>query len=146
MNKIVLDTNVFVSALFSKNGASFALLEFAIERFEEGLVLNCISVPLALELEDVIFRKKNRVGYEYFSDGELKGFVDDIIHISNKTKLNFLWRPFLKDSGDDKVLETAFNAGAKYIITYNLDDFQNVTEYFDIAVITPRQYLQEVQK
>ena len=64
-----------------------------------------------------------------------------IVFTSERVELGYLWRPFLKDSGDDKILEVAFNGGAKYIITHNIKDFHGVEEYFEIKVITPKQFL-----
>ena len=141
LKKIVLDTNVFVSALFSNQGASFRVLALLVELAEKGIKLNNVSVPSILELENVIFRPKNRKKYLYLTDIDLNLFIDDIVLISNKVKLNYLWRPFLKDGGDDKIFETAFNGSAKYIVTYNIKDFKNVKQNFNIDIITPGEYL-----
>jgi predicted nucleic acid-binding protein len=96
-----------------------------------------------MELEEVIFRQKHRQRYPMFDDEDLRLYVDDIVKISHQTKLNYLWRPFLKDSGDDKILETAFDAGAKHIITFNHHDFVGVEDYFDITIVSPKAYLGE---
>jgi len=50
---IVLDTNVLVSALKSKNGASFKLLSL----IDNGNFILNISVPLFLEYEAVALRE-----------------------------------------------------------------------------------------
>ncbi|RLD09317.1 MAG: putative toxin-antitoxin system toxin component, PIN family [Chlamydiae bacterium] len=141
LKNVVLDTNVFVSALFSNQGASFKILNLLLNLAEKKVIINNVSVATILELEDVIFRQKNRDKYLYLNDNDLKLFIDDIVLISNKVKINYLWRPFLKDSGDDKIFETAFNGNAEYIITHNIKDFKNVKEKFGIDVITPKQYL-----
>ena len=141
IQKIVLDTNVFVSSLFSNQGASFKLLNILINQAEKEIKLNNVSVATILELEDVIFRQKNRKKYLYLTDTDLNLFIDDIVFISNKVKMNYLWRPFLKDSDDDKIFETAFNSSSKYIITHNIKDFSNVKQNFNIDIITPGQYL-----
>ena len=141
LKNVVLDTNVFVSALFSNQGASFRILNLLLDLAEKRVIINNVSVATILELEDVIFRQKNRDKYLYLNDNDLKLFIDDIVLISNKVKINYLWRPFLKDGGDDKIFETAFNGNAEYIITHNIKDFKNVKEKFGIDVITPKQYL-----
>ena len=141
LKKIVLDTNIFVSALFSNQGASFKILNLLLGLAEKGIIINNVSVATILELEDVIFRPKNRNKYLYLTDSDLKLFIDDIVLISNKVKMNYLWRPFLKDSGDDKIFETAFNGSAEYTITHNIKDFRNVKENFKIDIVTPGQYL-----
>ena len=52
----VLDTNVVVAGLRSRNGASFRLLNLAIE----GRLPIAVSVALALEYEAVLFREAHR--------------------------------------------------------------------------------------
>jgi predicted nucleic acid-binding protein len=58
--------------------------------------------------------------------------------------VNCLWRPFLKDSNDDMVLEVAFNSKAHYIVTFNTKDFEGVEDKFNISVITPQQFLSKI--
>jgi putative PIN family toxin of toxin-antitoxin system len=139
MYRIVIDTNVLLSALFSNKGKSFKLLELLGKSAVNKERYNVISVPLALEFEEVLLRPKNRVKYDYFTEEDIHLIVSDIVNISHKTRLHFLWRPFLKDSFDDKVLETAINGQAKAIITYNTKDFAGVKKYFDIDILTPAE-------
>ena len=55
--RIVFDTNVLVSALRSRRGASFALLQrVGGPEFELAL-----SVPLVLEYEDVLLRRQSAI-------------------------------------------------------------------------------------
>ncbi len=143
MYKIVIDTNVLLSALFSKNGKSFKLFELLAQKALSGNKYNVISVPLALEFEEVLLRPRNREKYDYFTHEEIRLIISDIVHISHKTKLHFLWRPFLKDSFDDKVLETAVNGQAEAIITYNTKDFAEVKKYFNIDILTPAELFNE---
>jgi len=104
---------------------------------------NVVSVPLALEFEEVLLRSKNREKYDYFSHEDIRLIISDIVNMSYRTKLHFLWRPFLKDSFDDKVLETAVNGQAKAIITYNTKDFAGVKKYFDIDILTPAELFEK---
>jgi len=139
MYKIVIDTNVLLSALFSNKGKSYKLIELLAIKAKDGVRMNVISVPLALEFEEVLLRPKNREKYDYFSHEEIRLIISDIVSVSYRTKLHFLWRPFLKDSFDDKVLETAVNGQAQAIITYNTKDFAGVKKYFDIEILTPAE-------
>ena len=139
MYKIVIDTNVLLSALFSNRGKSYRLIELLGVKAQEGVRFNVVSVPLVLEFEEVLLRPKNREKYDYFSHEEIRLILSDIVSVSHRTKLHFLWRPFLKDSFDDKVLETAVNGQAQAIITYNTKDFAGVKKYFDIEILTPAQ-------
>ncbi|QOP46781.1 putative toxin-antitoxin system toxin component, PIN family [Sulfurimonas paralvinellae] len=136
--KIVIDTNVVLAALMAKKGISN---KFMIWLFENPEKINVVSNTLVTEFEDVLLREKNRKLYEHFSKDDLHSFIDDICLISHHQKINFLWRPFLKDIKDDMVLETAFNAGSEYIITYNTKDFVGVEDKFSIKIITPKEFL-----
>ena len=71
-------------------------------------------------------------------------FIDDICLISYHQTIHFLWRPFLKDSNDDMVLEVAVNANVRAIITFNPKDFKGVKEQFGIDILTPKEYLIKV--
>ena len=55
--KIVIDTNVIVSALKSRNGYSFKLLSI----IDDERFYISISVPLILEYEVAIKRKKPKI-------------------------------------------------------------------------------------
>ncbi|MDD2830445.1 MAG: putative toxin-antitoxin system toxin component, PIN family [Sulfuricurvum sp.] len=135
--KIVLDTNVIIAALMSRNGISNAVL---IKLFETDEKINVVSNPLVLEMEAVLKRDENRVRCGGLEDEAIETFIDDLCLISHHQKINFLWRPFLHDPQDDMVLETAFNATAEIIVTYNLKDFKGVEKYFGIRVMTPKEF------
>jgi len=143
MNKIVVDTNVVLSALFSNQGASYRLISTLFDYADKGIWMNVVSVPLVLEYEEVLLRPKNHLLYPYLGDTDLKRFIADMVSISHRTKLHFLWRPFLKDSGDDKVLETAVNGGALTIVTFNTKDFEGVEKHFGIQILTPKELFEQ---
>lgn len=136
--KIVIDTNIVLASLMSRDGVSN---RFMIWLFEHHEKVNVVSNTLVTEFEAVLLREKNRKHYEQFSKEDLRSFIDDICLISHHQKISFLWRPFLKDIKDDMVLETAFNAGCDYIVTYNVKDFSGVEEKFSIKIITPNTFL-----
>lgn len=136
--KIVIDTNVILPALMSVEGVSNKLMVWL---FTQEKKLNVVSNTLVTEYEDVLLRDKNRKFYLQFSSEEIVAFIDDICLISHHQKINFLWRPFLKDIKDDMVLETAFNAGCDYILTYSAKDFKGVEEKFGIKIISPKDFL-----
>ncbi len=75
-----------------------------------------------------------------FNYTHITKFIDYLCLISDHTKIFYLWRPILKDPTDDHVLELAVAGNAKYIITYNLKDF-NESISFGIKAITPKDLL-----
>lgn len=129
--RVVIDTNVFISALKSKNGASYKLLfETSRDKYEQ-----CVSPALILEYESVAKRRNLKLSFDRISD-----IIDMICALSKKCEIYFLWRPFLKDPKDDFLLELAIESKSEYIITYNIRDFKGVSK-FDIKPITPKEFL-----
>ncbi|MEP7135818.1 MAG: putative toxin-antitoxin system toxin component, PIN family [Chloroflexota bacterium] len=135
--KIVIDTNVLVSALRSRDGASFLLISLLGENEAFDIY---ISVALVLEYEDAA---KRLLGKIEITENVIDDVIDYICLIGEEQQVFFLWRPFLKDPGDDMVLELAVAAGCNFIITHNKKDFKN-TEDFGIQAISPVEFLQTI--
>jgi len=134
--QIVLDTNVIVSALRSRKGASYKLL-MLVDRanFEINL-----SVSVLLEYEDVT---KRLLGQISLTETELDDILDYLCGLANLRDVFYLWRPFLKDPKDDMILELAVSAQCDVIVTYNQKDFVGI-EQFGIEVMTPKEFLQRI--
>ncbi len=134
--KVVIDTNIIVSALRSRNGYSFKLLSIIDdERFQVF-----ISIPVILEYEDAIKREKSIIKLK---KNEIDDVLDYISLIAEKRKIYYLWRPYLKDRKDDMFLELAVESESDYIITYNKRDFEGI-EKFGIRIIKPKEFLKEI--
>lgn len=134
--QIVIDTNVFVSALRSKQGASYKLLSLLKnDRFQINL-----SVPLLLEYEDAAMRMLDDIT---LNEKEIGDILDFMAQKANRWSIHYLWRPLLDDPGDDMVLELAVTANCHYIVTYNKNDFFGL-EKFGIATMTPKEFLQQI--
>jgi len=136
MRRIVVDTNVFVSALLSQRGAAFQLLTL----LDSGLFVISLSVPLVLEYEDAALRilAKTRLLRD-----DLENILDYICSVADQQPIYYLWRPFLRDPGDDMILELAVAAECDSIVTYNERDFAGV-EAFGLQVLTPQAFLREI--
>ena len=136
IHKIVIDTNVIVSALKSKNGFSFKLLSVIDdERFKVF-----ISVPVILEYEDAINRDKTKIK---LNKSDIDAILDYICLISEERKIFYLWRPFLSDPKDDMFLELAVESESDFIITFNKKDFKG-SEKFGIKTLTPKEFLKRI--
>jgi len=61
-------------------------------------------------------------------------------------RLAYLWRPTLPDVDDDMVLEAAVNGRADAIVTFNLRDFGPPAQQFAIAVLSPGQAVERLEK
>jgi len=128
--QIVLDTNVLVTALRSSKGASFRLLSMVDERRFQLHV----SAPLVAEYESVLKR-----GMLALSSQQIDDVIDFICAQAEHHKIHYLWRPMLKDPGDDFVLELAVKAQAQ-IVTWNVSNFKPSLK-LGVQVQTPRELL-----
>jgi hypothetical protein len=72
-----------------------------------------------------------------FSEQDVQIFVDALVAMAEPVATHFLWRPRLRDAGDEMVLEAAVNGGAKAIVTFNVTDFAPATTEFGIEVVRP---------
>jgi len=131
--RVVIDTNVLLSALRSRRGASFRLMEeLGSPQFQP-----IISPPLCLEYEDVLRRPGLLLGY---TAQDISDFLDYFLSECIECRIHFLWRPRLPDPKDDLVLELALAGSAPFIITHNTRDFQGV-DALGIRIVTPDEFL-----
>ncbi len=134
--QIVIDTNVFISALRSQLGASYKLLMMLGSRkFEMN-----VSVSLAMEYEAVL---KRVLSETKLSKNDAEEILNYVFSVANRRKVYYLWRPFLPDAKDDMVLELAVSADCKIIVTFNKKDFRGA-EKFGIRIMTPREFLRQI--
>lgn len=137
--RVVLDTNVLVAAARSRQGASFAL----VSSIPSPAFHPCLSVALYAEWQHVLTRPENLPPGQTPEDA-----LDFLRYLANQSHLqaiHFLWRPFLEDADDDMLLELAFAAGCRHIITHNVKDFQR-SEQLGVTAIGPREFLNLIRK
>jgi putative PIN family toxin of toxin-antitoxin system len=134
--RIVIDTNVLVSALRSRRGASHSLLMLVGGKgFEVAL-----SVPLVLEYEDAAKRMSEAAGLTH---EEVDDIIDYLCSVAHHQEIHFLWRPVLRDAHDDHVLEVAVEARCGIIVTHNVRDFAG-SERFGIEAVSPGEFLRKI--
>jgi putative PIN family toxin of toxin-antitoxin system len=129
---VVLDTNVLVAALRSRRGASYALLA----RVADGTFTTALSVPLFFEYEEVL----SRPGMVPISQQGVAAVLDMLARVAIHQPIHYLWRPRLRDPDDEMVLELAAAAGARFIVTHNVNDFRH-RMFPAIDVVTPAELL-----
>ena len=134
VSRIVIDTNVLVSAVRSRQGASFRLLSLVGEQDFEITV----SVPLVFEYEDALMRIVPGV----LAASDVQDLLDYLCEVADKRHVFYLWRPVLSDPRDDHVLEAAVAGGCDAIVTFDHRHFAGA-ERFGIRVMRPKEFLSE---
>ena len=132
MLKIILDTNVLVSALIQKSFPYFILSHLY---FERKFKL-CLSEELIAEYKGVLQRDK----FKRFEDFTIMAayVLNDIErHAQFYVPKNRL--TVINDDADNRLLELARECAADYLITGNTNDF-TMKEYHSTKIISPRAF------
>jgi len=62
-----------------------------------------------------------------------------VVAMAEPVKTHFLWRPQLRNPGDEMMLETAVNGRVDALVTFDVRDFGTVPARFGIEVMIPRE-------
>lgn len=127
----VLDTNVIVSAVLLKESISRQAFDKALE---EGKIL--ISVPVLLELAEVLSRKKLD---KYLLEEERMRFL---VALLRETELVEITETITdcRDAKDNKFLELALSGKADYIVSGD-EDLLVLSPFRGIPILTPREFM-----
>jgi len=132
MIKVVLDTNVFISALFWK-GPPYQIFK----KILEGTILNFISPPILNEVQERLLNKFK------LPPEKVKEFLEIIIFSSTivypKKKLEIVKR----DPADNKIIECAVEAKVSFIISGD-KHLLEIKKYNGIKIITPKKFLSQI--
>jgi uncharacterized protein len=132
MQKLILDTNVIVSALISSSIPSKILYELVLTEKVEL----CLSEEVLSEYVEVLNREK----FSKFANFKTKAEVvlnrlrEIATFYQTDRKIEVL-----TDTSDNKFLELAAVSAADYLTTGNTLDF-TITEFEYTRILTPREY------
>ncbi|MBO9499368.1 MAG: putative toxin-antitoxin system toxin component, PIN family [Novosphingobium sp.] len=138
--KMVIDTDVIVSSIRSTKGASAELVRLA--RLEHFTI--AISVPLVLEYEAKATMEEHLAAGS-ITRREALAVVDALVAVGERTPAYFTYRPSVRDPDDEMILETAINAHADAIVTFNVRDFGNAPAKFAFECWSPLQALEKLR-
>lgn len=129
--KIVLDTNVLISAIgFGGKPRTILLLTI------EGKMKGITSRVLLAELHEVISKKFPKLEPQLLIIEEQ--IEEKFIIVQPKESINIS-----RDEDDNRVLEAALEGGCDYIITGD-EDLLNLVKFKNIKIITPDEFLKEI--
>jgi putative PIN family toxin of toxin-antitoxin system len=132
MQRVILDTNIVVSALIQKSYPHYIVFDYVLH---EKIQL-CLSEALLNEYRDVLSRPKFAKinDFEYNADIVLNRFTKTALFYEPEIRLDIL-----KDKSDNKLLELADKSHANFLITGNSVDF-TITHYKDTLILSPRSF------
>ena len=137
MFEIVLDTNVFVSALRSDSGASRQVVRHCLQGRYRPLFGNA----LWLEYEDVLGRD---LWTDATTPAERLQVLAALVRAGRWVSVYYGWRPNLPDEGDNHLIELAVAGNAAAIVTHNVRDVaRGELLWKSLRVLTPAQCLEE---
>ena len=115
---VVIDTNIFIAAVMSADGASRRILRMCLE----GRITPLMGNALFSEYEDVCARDE-LFDAKLISRVDRDALLDAFFASCLWVPIYFLWRPNLRDEADNHVVELAVAGNARTIITANKRDF-----------------------
>ena len=132
MIRIVLDTNVLISAHLKDAGAEARVFDVVANQ----LVSLCVSDPILIEYEGVLSRRKFRIDKERVNQSmDLIRRVAVVITPSETVSAS-------SDEPDNRFLECAQEAKADYLVTGNRRHFAKRRK--DTGVVNAREFLELV--
>jgi len=132
MQKLILDTNIIVSALISNSIPTKILYEIVLTQ----KVQTCLSEEVFAEYVEVMNRDKfvKYTNFKTKADIVLNKLREISRFYKTDRKIDIL-----TDTSDNKFLELAAVSSADYLITGNTLDF-DITEFEYTRILTPREY------
>jgi putative PIN family toxin of toxin-antitoxin system len=137
--RLVLDTNVFVSAILSKQGASRAVLRRCLQGSDDPLMGQALfsEHEVLLERTEVWTRAP-------ISRQERETLWQAYLSVCQWVRIYYLWRPNLPDEADNHLIELALAGQAEYLLTHNVRDFaRSELRFPHLRICTPNQFLRE---
>ena len=137
LTRAIIDTNVFLSSLWSTRGAAFEV--FA--QLRQGRWQIVFSNHLLYEYEEVAKRTAPETG---LSMQDIDDVLDALCAIAECRQLEPDWIPRLSDPDDEPMLQMAVEAKVPTIVTRNIGHLKPA-ESFGIEVLTPAQFLAKIR-
>jgi putative PIN family toxin of toxin-antitoxin system len=134
MARVVIDTNVLVSA-FLKKGKSRNLV---VKLLEKHTVI--LSSQMLAELVDVLSRDKFNV-----TSAQIDRFISVLVKQAIVVSVNSSLKIILEDPDDDMVLNTALSGKAEYIVSGD-KHLLKIACYQNIKILSVNEFSQIIAK
>ena len=131
--KLVLDTNIFISAFYRGGNP-----QKVIGRIIEGLDELYISNEILNEITAVMARPKFKTQPEI-----IERYIRTIEKIGKKVFISGKLKGICRDKEDDDIIECGILCGADYLITGDID-LLVIESYRNIKIVTVKKYFEIV--
>ena len=136
---MVIDTNVFVSALLTAGINSQVIRACLLNQLRP-----LMGPALFLEYEDLLARHHLYARSRLDTTGRRELF-SALLSVSEWVEVYYSWRPNLRDEGDNHLMELAVAGGARIIVTNNVRDLRSGELRFpSVRVLSPQQLMEEL--
>jgi len=131
--KVVIDTNIFISAFISRQGLPANIFELLIYK----KIINFISPAILLELYDVFNRDKFKKHiYEFEKEFYIESIISNSIPVYPSVKINII----KEDHKDNKFLECAKEADVDYIISGD-EHLLKLKKFRNIKIVSAKEFI-----
>ncbi len=137
MIRAVLDTNVLLAALRSRQGASFEI----VSRYRKGEFVLLIGNTVLSEYDEVLKREGPKFG---LAVSTVDRFLDAICAGAESFRTSGFWKPTLPDADDEAFAQLALEAKAGYLVTFNQRHFP-ADRLPALKVVSPKEFLNILQ-
>lgn len=136
--RAVMDTNVLVSALRSRSGASYELLRL----LRQGKWALMLSNTVLGEYHEVLHRE---AGVLRLTHAEADAYLDVLCALAEQRALTSEWQPAAADPDDEPLVQLAREAAVLYLVTHNIRDVRGAAQ-FGVQVLRPAEFLDLLRK
>lgn len=140
MLRVVVDTDVMLSAFISSQGASRQLILDALD----GKFALLLSTPLLVEYESVL-RRPHHLSRARATEADVMEILDALAGLCIPVVFDYQWRPTGAHADDELVVETAVNGHADVLATFNLKDMREAGTTFGFNVQRPGPLVRRIR-
>lgn len=127
-----------ISAMIGVQGPSRAVLRNCLTRVYNPLISNTLFLEYGRRSPVVKLSENDLL----WTPGEIRELLNAFYHVCQWVPIYYLWRPNLRDEGDNFLIELAVAGNASAIVTNNVKDLKGAELIFpDIHILRPEELL-----
>jgi putative PIN family toxin of toxin-antitoxin system len=138
--RLVIDSDVLLSAFISPEGASRQLVIDAID----GAFALLLSTSLLVEYEAVLLRPAH-LARARATEADVFEILDALAGLCVPVVFDYNWRPTGAHADDELVVETAINGHADAVAAFNLKDLREAGARFGFKTSRPGPLLRRIR-